>query len=238
MRLTRLAVATCLVMCLCHACWAAEEQSGSTSLAVSGGGLSLRLSDDGRMVGERWAKRVARPITVETVLAGCQRDGDVAVRRLASGGVEFTRHLMHTADGNRCVLTDRLAADWHTASAGRSKSAAKAGPGPPQSRPAAISRHAEHPILDRLVRFGPGRARRDLRRQRHGAGGRLRRDTGLPLSRLDRSAASDAAAEHEVSITEPPTSAPPIRTSASLPRAPICSPSPWRPSSSRRTTRG
>ena len=30
------------------------------------------------------------------------------MRRLAGGGVEFTKHLVHTADGNRCVLIERL----------------------------------------------------------------------------------------------------------------------------------
>jgi hypothetical protein len=96
-------------MCLCHACCAAEEQGGSISLAVPGGGLSVTLSGDGRLVGATvGAKAVPQPITAETVLAGCQREGQVELQRSEGGGVQFTKHLLHAADGRRCVLIERL----------------------------------------------------------------------------------------------------------------------------------
>ena len=162
MRLTKVAAAAYLLICLCHPCWAVAEQSGPISLAVPGGGLSVTLSGDGRMVvATVGAKRIARPIVAETALAGCQREGRVEVQKSAGGGVQFTKHLLHAADGRRCVLIERL----------RPTKAASLGDRNPRARPAlvhgdrnlsAIPRHAEHPLLDRLVRFGPGRARRDV----------------------------------------------------------------------------
>ena len=103
-----LAAAISVVICLCHACWAAEDQSGPISLAVPGGGLSVTLSGDGRMVGRGGGERIARPITAETVLAGCQRVGRVEVRKPEGGGVQFTKHLLHASDGRRCLLIERV----------------------------------------------------------------------------------------------------------------------------------
>ena len=64
-------------------------------------------------MGASSTRRLARSTSSERsrrrpLLAGCQREGDVAARQLDGGGVEFTKHLLHTATGDRCVLVERL----------------------------------------------------------------------------------------------------------------------------------
>ena len=112
MRLIRLALTLSLGLGLCGGLSRADDGAGlapaSLSLIVPGGGLGVRLSDDGRIIDMTIGpKHIKRPIAAETMLAGCQREGEVAARQL-DGGIEFTKHLLHTATGDRCVLVERL----------------------------------------------------------------------------------------------------------------------------------
>ena len=112
MRLIRLALTLSLGLGLCGGLSRADDGAGlapaSLSLNVPGGGLGVRLSDDGRIIDMTIGpKHIKRPIAAETMLAGCQREGEVAARQL-DGGIEFTKHLLHTATGDRCVLVERL----------------------------------------------------------------------------------------------------------------------------------
>ena len=52
-------------------------------------------------------KGLPRPVTAETVLAGCQPDGRVTMKRL-DGGVEFQKPLVQEATKNRCLVVERF----------------------------------------------------------------------------------------------------------------------------------
>ena len=93
-------------LCLGHADVCSAR--GAATLGVRGG-LSVTLSSEGQIVGlTTGPKHVQRAITAETALAGCQREGKVAARKLDGGGIEFVKHLLHTVTGNRCILIERL----------------------------------------------------------------------------------------------------------------------------------
>ena len=108
----------------------------------------MKLSGDGRVVVRRRRKHVARPIVAETALAGCQREGEVGVRK--SRRRRRRVHQAPAARGHRQPLRlDRAAAaDRKQHSLGDRNSRARPALVHGDRDLSAIPRHAEHPLLD------------------------------------------------------------------------------------------
>ena len=199
MKSASLSVVFCV---LCESCagWVTVGWAGGlTPLKLTGGSLSVKLSEDGRIVEAALGpKHLARAVSAETALAGCQREGEAAVRKLDGGGIEC--HQAFAAHGHRQPLRPGRAvpADEEQHPLGDRDSRAREALVHGDRDPFAISRHAGHPLLDDVVRLGPGRARRDVSGQWRRADRRLRSNRRHPIPRLDRPAAADAAEEHEV----------------------------------------
>ncbi len=95
----------CLALCVVEASAAAE----SSSFTVGVKNVSVQLGSDGQIQGAALGeKSLLRAVSAETVLRGCRREGEVAVRQLDGGGVEFQKHWIHDATKNRCVLVERF----------------------------------------------------------------------------------------------------------------------------------
>jgi hypothetical protein len=87
----------------------AAADAGAVELASAD--LTIRLAADGRVVGAAWGKpRVPRPLTAQTVLRGCQRDGATTLRKLDDGSVTFQSRWVQPATPNACVVLERFAA--------------------------------------------------------------------------------------------------------------------------------
>jgi hypothetical protein len=61
----------------------------------------------GLIFGPKRDKRLASEVEGRTVLAGCTVRR-VSSKRVASGGAEFTKELVHAGDGQSCLLTERF----------------------------------------------------------------------------------------------------------------------------------
>ena len=72
-------------------------------------GLTIEISPDGRIVGAAVGpKKLKRPLTGRTHLAGCTPRGKVAAKVLAGGGVEFTKTLVRGEDKRSLTLVERF----------------------------------------------------------------------------------------------------------------------------------
>ena len=83
---------------------------GGPTIEVRSKALTVRLSDEGRIVeAELGRNHLRRAMTAETLLAGCRPDGKTTVQRRADG-VAFIKPLVHEASKNRCLLVERFLA--------------------------------------------------------------------------------------------------------------------------------
>jgi hypothetical protein len=88
---------------------APSEQSQQTTLSVRAPGITVGLSPEGTLVGINLADgRLARAVRGCTRLKDLYVQGEVAVKRLENGGVQFTRNLASDKSGRKCVLIDRF----------------------------------------------------------------------------------------------------------------------------------
>ena len=69
--------------------------------------LTLQLSEEGTIVGATLAGQ-ARAVSGETGLGGCTNVGTVTSRKLARGGLEFTRLVAHAQTGHRATVLERF----------------------------------------------------------------------------------------------------------------------------------
>ncbi len=74
---------------------------------VQAAGLTLKLSEEGTIVGATLAGQ-ARAMSGETGLAGCTNVGAVRSRKLAGGGLEFSRLVAHAQTGHRATVIERF----------------------------------------------------------------------------------------------------------------------------------
>ncbi len=86
----------------------AAASTGLSPKEIRGGDLAVRLSNEGHIVAATLGKkRLPWAVSGETILTGCRDEGKPAVRAVGDG-VEVTRHLVHEAGKNRCLLVERL----------------------------------------------------------------------------------------------------------------------------------
>jgi hypothetical protein len=77
--------------------------------AVQSGPLTVYVSDSAEITEIQISGgRLTRAVRGSTVLEGCTVRGPVAKRKLASGGVEFRRQMVHTATHHEIELTERF----------------------------------------------------------------------------------------------------------------------------------
>ena len=86
-----------------------QARPPAARFSIRAPGLTLELSDDGRIAGVLLGPKRARYLLGgETTLPGCQLEGSVTSRKLPGGGIEFTRKLANTAHRGRCTLVERF----------------------------------------------------------------------------------------------------------------------------------
>lgn len=71
--------------------------------------LTIRLAAHGHVLGvATGTPRVPRALTAATLLAGCRRDGETAMRKLDDGSVTFQSRWVQPATPNACVLVEHF----------------------------------------------------------------------------------------------------------------------------------
>ncbi len=98
-----------LIPALCSLCLAfVNTMHGGPPIEIQSRQLTVQLAPGGRIVAVKLGEKgLPRPVTAETVLAGCQPDGRVTVKQL-DGGVEFQKPLVQEATKNRCLVVERF----------------------------------------------------------------------------------------------------------------------------------
>ncbi len=80
----------------------------ATAYRLSSSGMTLNLSSSGEITALRLAGAGRARISAGTELVGCTNEGNISFQKLAGGGVEFQRTLVHRATGDRATLVERL----------------------------------------------------------------------------------------------------------------------------------
>ena len=125
-----------LALCLIEHFGAAVFAAGAEQYEVRANNLRIQLGSEGRIHGALLGeKSLPRALSAETVLAGCRREGEVAVRRLDGGGVEFRKRLIHERYEEPLRAGRAFLCRPGIACVGRSRSAAPAGRGRRRSKP-------------------------------------------------------------------------------------------------------
>ncbi len=76
---------------------------------ISTQNLVIHVSDKGE-INEMWLgdRKIDKPVKAFAGISGCHPVGEPQIKRLRSGGVEFTRTLVNDSLGTSCILTQRF----------------------------------------------------------------------------------------------------------------------------------
>ncbi|MHC4155305.1 MAG: hypothetical protein ACYST6_10345, partial [Planctomycetota bacterium] len=85
---SKMKLLTVLILCMSFGVASAE-----TTL-IKAEQLTVKLSDQGEIVGMTLSDGIHRPVFAQTLLAGTRVDGPVVVKQLPGGGALFTKKLI------------------------------------------------------------------------------------------------------------------------------------------------
>ena len=88
-------------------CMSSGMASAETTL-IKAEQFTVKLSDQGEIVGITLSDGVHRPVFAQTLLVGTRVDGAVVMKQIPGGGVLFTKKLISDQQNKSCILREQL----------------------------------------------------------------------------------------------------------------------------------